>query len=148
MEDGYQKRADIVTQNLILARGIDVSYPCQMLPSTTTNREKPDMNSRKALVDIVRAMHLTCHSDFKQHGMLVSDLYKAHDLGRKEWSSTQISAFKQLVKCTNLSTTYNPNTSGWGNGGHSNGGRGCYRNNTHFLLSEGSPDIVPGSNEH
>eukprot|EP00957_Ditylum_brightwellii_P147696 11247119-Ditylum_brightwellii.AAC.1 len=91
-------------------------------------------------------MHLIHHSDFQQHGMLVADLHKAWDLDRKKWPSTQTSAFKLLVKCTNLHNAHTNNTFEWSIGGHGTGGRGWFRNGTHFLQNKGQTNTISGTN--
>eukprot|EP00957_Ditylum_brightwellii_P057220 4335745-Ditylum_brightwellii.AAC.1 len=82
------------------------------------DRNKPDARLGNILMNRVRVMHLICCSDFKQHGTLVSDLYRTLDLGRKEWLSPQTSSFKLLVKCNNLNITYNQSTSDQGSRDH------------------------------
>eukprot|EP00957_Ditylum_brightwellii_P071275 5418502-Ditylum_brightwellii.AAC.1 len=57
IENKYQKRADTAMQNLISERGMDILYPRQLLPTTTTDKDKPDAKSKAALMDRVQAMH-------------------------------------------------------------------------------------------
>ena len=101
-EDAFQKRADTLTQNLILAGGEDVLYPRKLLDSQVTDRDKPKEEFKNALIDRVRAMHLICRSDLKKHGSLVTELRRAKDVGRDEWPITKPSAFKLLVKRANM----------------------------------------------
>eukprot|EP00957_Ditylum_brightwellii_P105572 8048580-Ditylum_brightwellii.AAC.1 len=71
-------------QNLILVGSIDSLCLKSLLPITTTDKDKPDAKSKKVLIDRVCAMHIICYSAFKQHRMLVTNIRKAQDLGRKE----------------------------------------------------------------
>ena len=101
-EDAYQKRVDTATQNLILAGGEDVLYPRKLLPNSVTDRNKPDEDDKKTLIARIRAMHLLCRSDLKRHGSTINELRKAKDVGQDEWPQSQPSAFKLLVKRSNL----------------------------------------------
>ena len=57
-EDAYKKKADTVTQNLILAGGIGVLQPRALFDTTK------DANDEKASVmNKVRAVYLLCRSD-------------------------------------------------------------------------------------
>ena len=108
-EDTYQKRVDTATQNLILAGGEDVLFPRKLFPSSITDTNKPDADDKKTLIARIRAMHLLCCSDPKRHSNTVAELRKAKDVGRDEWPQTQASAFKLLVKRSNLLTNNSSN---------------------------------------
>eukprot|EP00957_Ditylum_brightwellii_P013380 1010522-Ditylum_brightwellii.AAC.1 len=47
IEGKYQKRADTAMQNIILVGGRDVLCSRQLLPPTTTDKDKPDGKSKK-----------------------------------------------------------------------------------------------------
>ena len=141
-DDLFQKRADTVTQNLILAGGEDVLYPRKLLPAGVADSNNPKSEEKEKTIDRIRAMHLLCRSDPKRQGTTVDELRKAKDVGRNEWPQTQPAAFKLIVKRSNLLQStgkYNPNSN--------NRRNDRFRRGAQFLQGSASDsnELVPGT---